>query len=85
MTGTAPTDLILHALAFGALALPATLLLGPLLGGAVTSIAVVALEPLQQWAPSREPSISDIAAGLAGTLAGIVYLWHFGRARAGSA
>jgi VanZ family protein len=83
--GTGQSDLILHALGFGALALPAALLLGPVRGGAVTAIAVVALEVLQHWAPGREASLSDTTAGLAGALAVLVCLWLFGRATRGRA
>ena len=61
-------DTVLHALAFGALALPMTLLTGPGPGLVMTSAAAGALELLQSIAPGREADISDLVAGVGGAL-----------------
>ena len=85
LKGTGPSDLVLHALGFGALALPTALLLGPLLGGLATSLAAVALELLQHLAPSREASVPDAAAGLSGALLAALCIWVLARSRRGRA
>ena len=85
LKGTGPSDLILHALGFGALALPAVLLLGPVRGGGATAFGAIALELLQHFTSSREASFTDAAAGLAGVIAVVLCLWGLARPRRGRA
>ena len=59
-------DLLLHALAFGALMIPLVLLLDWISATLIASGAAVAIEVIQMWLPRREPALSDLAAGLVG-------------------
>ena len=59
-------DLLLHALAFGALMVPLVLLFDLISAVLIASSAAVAIEVIQMWLPRREPALSDLAAGLVG-------------------
>jgi VanZ family protein len=59
-------DLLLHALAFGALMIPLVLLVELISAVLIASGAAVVIEVIQMWLPRREPALSDLAAGMAG-------------------
>jgi len=59
-------DLLLHVIAFGALMIPLVLLVNLISATLIASGAAVGIEVIQMWLPRREPTLSDLIAGLVG-------------------
>lgn len=67
LLGLSRFDLVLHAMAFACLAIPAFMLFRPMFTTAVSIFALGAGLELAQWMTmSREASIADLAANLLG-------------------